>query len=174
MTDPKAFLAAVMAARDSLPHGQRPTDLQVRVAAKLAYWRSPDPRQRSLARAARCSVRSVQRALVRLHELGLLTWTRRVVRCSGWRAQVANAYRLTLSLEPLSFLPIRIQSSVKLSPPGPRPAAGPALAAIAAARQAKLEAAWSARRGGFSAISHRMAAGRPGGRASPSAVHGSD
>jgi hypothetical protein len=147
MTDPRAFLAAVMAARDTLPHGQRPTDLHVRVAAKLAYWRSPDPRQRSLARAARCSVRSVQRALARLHELGLLTWTRRVVRCSGWRAQVANSYRLTLSPEPLLFLPIRIQSSAKLSPPGrAAPAASPSLAAITAAREAKLQEVWSARR----------------------------
>jgi hypothetical protein len=27
-----------------------------------------------------------------LHDMKLLTWTRRVIACRGWRAQISNAY----------------------------------------------------------------------------------
>jgi hypothetical protein len=54
-----------------------------------------DPSHASLAALARVHVATVQRALDRLRELGLLSWQRRLVRC-GWRTeQTSNSYVLT-------------------------------------------------------------------------------
>ena len=53
-----------------------------------------DPAQDTLATIAACSRRTAQRALERLRDLGLVRWTRRLVR-RGWRAeQASNAYEL--------------------------------------------------------------------------------
>ena len=139
MTDPKTFIANVeMAFREKTRGPSCPplTRLHVHIAAKLAFWRSPMARHRSLARAASCSVRTVRRALARLNALGLLSWTRRVFACRGWRAQIANAYHLNASSLP-SYQ--RIKSSAWLSPPGARltevtPKGAPDL--LAARRQA--------------------------------------
>lgn len=136
------FTAAVTAAWRDLPHGQRPTRLHLYIAKILAGWGAGrSPRHGQLARACCCSTRTVQRALARLHALGLLSWTRRVVRGPGWRAQISNAYQL-LSPKPLSFL--RVFTSATLSGPAPVvPAAG-----LTAASEARVLAAWRARRGG--------------------------
>jgi hypothetical protein len=142
----RAFLAAVMAARNSLPFGQRPTDLHVRVAAKLAFWRSAHPSHRSLARAAKCSRRTVRRALARLRDLGLMTWCRRVLVGRGWRARIANGY--VFSSRPLSstsLKSIKILSSATLSPSGTQPPSA-GLAEVAERRRAVLAAAWRARK----------------------------
>jgi len=120
MIDPKVFIANVEQAfreRREAPGCPPLTRLHVHVAAKLAFWRSPMARHRSLARAASCSVRTVRRALCRLNALGLLSWTRRVFACRGWRAQIANAYHLNASSLPDYQ---RIKSSAVLAPPGGR------------------------------------------------------
>ena len=116
--DPKAFIAAVERAwreRATTPDGKCLTRLHVHVAAKLAFWRKPAARHRELARAARCSTRTVRRALGRLHALGLLSWTRRVLATRGWRAQIANLYHLNSSSS-LGYQ--RLKSAANLSPPG--------------------------------------------------------
>ena len=102
MSDPKAFILRVEAAwrkRSVDKQKRRLTRLHVHVAAKLAFWRSPSPRHGALARAANCSKRTVRRAMALLHALGLLSWTRRVVSISGWRANVSNSYQF-LSTKP--------------------------------------------------------------------------
>ena len=51
----------------------------------------------TIAERALCHPATVRRALVRLRDLGLVTWARRLVRCSstGWRCeQGSNAYVL--------------------------------------------------------------------------------
>lgn len=158
MVDPKGFLALVECAwrdRARAPGGQPLTRLHVHIAAKLAFWRSANPKHRSLARAARCSTRTVRRALARLAALGLLSWTRRVVCCRGWRAQVANSYSVGASPSLSPCLPIRISCSASLSPPGSQApaeqsiaAARAALAAVSRAGEARMLAVWSARRAG--------------------------
>jgi hypothetical protein len=81
-------------ARRSLPHGQRPTDLHIRVMFILARWQHASPPHAKLARAAHCHRNSVLNALCRLRDLGLLAWKRQFVRLrGGWVAQVANRYR---------------------------------------------------------------------------------
>jgi hypothetical protein len=53
-----------------------------------------DPSHASLAALAVVSVDTVKRALIRLRELGLLSWQRRLVR-DGWQShQTSNAYVL--------------------------------------------------------------------------------
>lgn len=53
-----------------------------------------DPSHETIATDAGCSSRTVQRALRRLADAGLLTWQRRLVR-AGWRCeQASNAYAL--------------------------------------------------------------------------------
>ena len=80
-------------ARRSLPHGQRPTDLHIRVAFLLARWQDSSPAHAKLARAAHCHRNSVFNALHRLRDLGLLTWERQFVRLRGpWCRQTANRY----------------------------------------------------------------------------------
>jgi len=113
------------------------TRLHVHIGYLLHGWRSRCPTHRKLAQAAKCSIRTVQRALSRLHELGLLSWTRRVLACVGFRAQIANAYHL-LSHEPLSYLTLRTQSSVSLSPS--------VSAEFRQRQEARIMAAWQARR----------------------------
>jgi DNA-binding transcriptional MocR family regulator len=135
--DPKAFVAAVMSARACIKHGDRPTDLHVTIARKLAFWRGRAPSHQELANAAHTSRRTVIRALARLRELGLLTWTRRVVCGKGWRAQVSNAYDFTS--KPLSYL--RLRTSAMLSPPAP----APVLAEIAARRTVAMAENWTTR-----------------------------
>jgi hypothetical protein len=57
-----------------------------------------DPSHDTLAALARVDVATVKRALVRMRELGLLYWQRRLVRDegTGWRCeQTSNAYVLT-------------------------------------------------------------------------------
>jgi hypothetical protein len=59
-----------------------------------------DPGHAYLGEIARCSRRTVQRALERLQEIGLVRWTRRLVR-AGWRAeQASNAYELVPDSQP--------------------------------------------------------------------------
>ena len=80
-------------ARRTLPHGQRPTDLHIRVAFVLARWQDASPSHAKLARAAHCHRNSVLTALHRLRELGLLSWERQFARLrGGYVAQVANRY----------------------------------------------------------------------------------
>jgi hypothetical protein len=79
-------------ARRSLPHGQRPTDLHIRVVFLLARWQHASPCHAKLARAAHCHRNSVGNALHRLRGLGLLTWERQFTRVHGWRLQIANRY----------------------------------------------------------------------------------
>ena len=67
-------------ARRSLPHGQRPTDLHIRVVFLLARWQNASPSHAKLARAAHCHRNSVLNALHRLRDLGLLTWERQFIR----------------------------------------------------------------------------------------------
>ena len=75
------------------------------------------PAHATLADRARCSVRTVQRALVQAQVLDLVSWTERRVR-AGWRwLRTSNAYRLTVpdgSVQPGMRAPL------------PRPATCPA------------------------------------------------
>ena len=114
--EPKTFIAAVEKARRSKEkfEGRGVTALHVKIAVSLAYARLTNPSHRSLARRAGCSSRTVRRALRILHGLGLLSWTRIVVRGRGWRAQVSSAYQL-LSCKPLSFLGIKTSASLSAS-----------------------------------------------------------
>ena len=130
--------SAFRSALESAYRQRQVTRLHVHIGYVLSGWRTGIPKHRQIAFAAGCCVRSVVRALARLHALGLLSWTRRVVACRGWRAQTANSYAL-LSPKPLSVSVI--QSSASLSP-----SAAGTLAVIAATRAASLAAAWSARR----------------------------
>lgn len=92
---PNQFLRRVVAARLTLPHGQRPTRDHVEVARLLARWQHPCPPHAKLARAAGVHRNTVGKALARLRGLGLLSWTRQVTRLrGGWIAQVANRYAL--------------------------------------------------------------------------------
>lgn len=136
--DPRAFIVAVMAARDRLPFGKRPTRDHVEIARKLAFWQGAAPSHQQLANATHTSRRTVIRALKRLHALGLLTWTRRVVAGRGWRAQIANSYAFSQSS--LSFLVLR--TSATLSQPAP----ALDLAAITARRTARFNSQWQQRR----------------------------
>ena len=90
---PTQFAWNAVQARNSLPHGQRPTDLHIRIAWLRARWQSPDPPHAKLARAAHCHRNSVANALHRFRALGLLTWQLQAVRLrGGWVARVANRY----------------------------------------------------------------------------------
>jgi DNA-binding transcriptional MocR family regulator len=137
--DPKAWLARVRHAADTLPHGQRPTELHVRVAAKLAFWRSPCPSHRALARASRCSRGTVLNALGRLRALGLLSWAHRTACGTGWAARTSNAYVLGAVSRQES---IKIQCATKFEP-----AAAPVVAGIdQKAAEARILRDWMARR----------------------------
>ena len=91
---PNQFAWNVVQKRDALPHGERPTDLHVRIAWRLARWQDPCPSHAKLARAARCHRNSVANALRRFRALGLLDWQRRSIELrGGWRARTSNRYR---------------------------------------------------------------------------------
>jgi DNA-binding transcriptional MocR family regulator len=145
----RAWLATVQRARDTLPHGQRPTDLHTRVAAMLAYWRgSRHPTHRQLARAARTTRRTVQRALARFLILGLLGWDVRKVSATR---RLPNAYRLGIR----EILP-RAKLSPPPSPAPLRPDLAAALARLGAAVAAREALARVAGR-----LSNRFATGSP-------------
>jgi hypothetical protein len=101
-----------------------------------------------LGRLAAVSEDTVQRALVRLRELGLLFWQRRLVRdeASGWRCeQASNAYVLTpASCDPQSAAPVQVSLKKKEAPereqtaPEVRQGTLQALAAIATRRMRAL------------------------------------
>ncbi len=113
----KDFITQVEAAcrrRAKTADGRRLTGNHVLVARKLAFSLSHAPKHRELAAKTGLSTKTVQRALAILHELGLLSWTRRVLKGPGWRAQIANAYEL-LSSKALTYLGIK--TSVKMSTP---------------------------------------------------------
>jgi hypothetical protein len=103
-------------ARRSLPYGQRPTDLHIRIMFLLARWQDTCPAHAKLARAAHCHRNSVLNALHRLRDLGLLIWERQFVRLHGWRLQVANRYLFVsnLALPPARSVPLG--KGRKLSP----------------------------------------------------------
>lgn len=134
--DGKAFICAVETAwrsRTTTARGRQLTRLHVHIAAKLAFWRHGSaPRHRALARVSRCSISTVRRALAILHSLGLLTWTRRVLACKGWRAQISNAY--AFSSKAISYQCLRRDADLNTS--------GGALgmdAPLLAARRAEIE-----------------------------------
>lgn len=139
--DAHAFMRQVeqaWRARAAAPAGERLTRLHCHVAAKVAFWRSPCPTHRAIARAARCSTSTVKRALRRLHAIGLLSWTRRVIANRGWRAQVANSYAFNAAS--LSYQILR--TSVRLTPSAPEPGDGDLLIARRAALQERLRSGW--------------------------------
>jgi hypothetical protein len=113
--DQKTFIAQVEQAwrkKTTSDAGKRLTRLHVHIAAKLAFWRSPQCRQRALARAAGCSVRTVRRAIHLLNALSLLGWTKIIIRGHGWRVRVMNAY----SLGKKEILSLVYDSPANLSP----------------------------------------------------------
>jgi DNA-binding transcriptional MocR family regulator len=109
------------------------TRLHVHIGYRLAGWRSATPTHRALARSAGCCKRTVQRALDRMRNLGLLSWTRQVLVGPGWRAMIASRYSL-LSQSSVSCAWLR--TSVPLS----------TSAVSVEASQARALAAWSVRR----------------------------
>jgi MarR-like DNA-binding transcriptional regulator SgrR of sgrS sRNA len=121
------------------------TRLEVHIGYKLAAWKNPCPTHAQLAKAAGCDERTVRRALAKMRELGLLTWSRQVVVLHGWRAQIANRYEL-LSSKPISYL--CFNRSDILSASGAAQAAQADLARVAQASQARILAAWQAKRAG--------------------------
>ena len=73
-----------------------------------------DPGHDYLATLARCGRRTVQRALARLQEIGLVRWARRLVR-TGWRAeQTSNAYELVPDGRPITPRAPVVQGSLRL------------------------------------------------------------
>ena len=99
-----------VAARRSLPHGQRPTDLHIRIAFILARWQHASPAHAKLARAAHCHRSTVLNALHRLRDLGLIAWERQTQVVHGWRIQTANRY---LFVSNLPLPPVRSVSAKK-------------------------------------------------------------
>lgn len=92
MSPTQAAYRAVIARR-SLPHGQRPTDLHIRLMWLLARWQHATPSHSKLARAAHCHRNTVGNALRRLRALGVLDWSPRFVRLAGHVARASNTYR---------------------------------------------------------------------------------
>jgi DNA-binding MarR family transcriptional regulator len=117
-----------------------------------------DPCQTTLAERSGYSPRTVARALSALHTVGLLDWERRLVRHGNRVEQTSNSYRLLLPQEPIApaaiCRPASKNQSTKDSiarlaiapPPAPDPDARRALEQIAAARAARFNEAWEARR----------------------------
>ena len=108
-----AYRAVV--ARRSLPHGQRPTDLHIRVVFLLARWQHASPAHAKLARAAHCHRNSVLNALHRLRDLGLLTWERQFTRVHGWRLQIANRYLFVSNLALPPARAVEVKKGKKLA-----------------------------------------------------------
>lgn len=112
------------------------------------------PTDAAVAAVARCSTRTVRRARVDAHELGLLTWqaTRRIDHAGRWR-RGANAYRLSVPTAPVcapcgqagrpreerkkESMPTRTAAQ-QIAVLGANLASVPTLAAIAARRMAVL------------------------------------
>jgi hypothetical protein len=91
---PAQFAYHAWLAYRTLPHGERPTRLHLRIARLMARWQHPCPSHGKLARAARCVVRTVQNALNRFRRLGMLGWTRQgATMRSGRKLQLPNRYR---------------------------------------------------------------------------------
>lgn len=69
------------------------------VLLTLSHWGAEAwPSHQTLAERARCSIRTVQRALTAGAELGLVQWFARRVR-RGWRSlRTSNIYRLTIAI----------------------------------------------------------------------------
>ena len=110
MTPNQSAYRAVQARR-SLPHGQRPTDLHIRVAFLLARWQHPSPCHARLARAAHCHRNSVLNALHRLRDLGLLIpgAAASTARCTGGGCRGPNVYDCSwaiLLLPPVRSRPV--------------------------------------------------------------------
>jgi hypothetical protein len=64
-----------------------------------------DPSYAVLAQDADCSVRTVQRACDAMRALGLLRWTRRLVRNGPYVEQTSNAFELTPATVPVTLPP---------------------------------------------------------------------
>ena len=80
-------------ARRTLPYGQRPTDLHVRIVFVMSCWQNANPSHVKLAKACHCSRRSIGNGLRRLRDLGLLAWTATWVRLrGGYVARGVNRY----------------------------------------------------------------------------------
>jgi hypothetical protein len=95
---PAQFCYRVWQAHGTLPHGQRPTRLHLKIARRLARWQHATPSHGKLARASGCCVRTVQNALNRLRGLGLLSWTHRgCLRRWVGRRRLSNRYRFDAS-----------------------------------------------------------------------------
>jgi Helix-turn-helix domain len=76
------------------------------------------PSHETLAERAKCSVRTVRRALMQARELGLVSWCERRVRV-GWKwQQSSNSYRLAVPDAPVEPRP-RPKPLLRLSTPGP-------------------------------------------------------
>jgi hypothetical protein len=92
---PNQFTYHAWRASRLLPHGERPTAKHLRVARQLARHPHTQPSHRQLASAAGCCVRTVQNALNRFRDLGMLQWQHvydRRMRPSDQRRQRANLY----------------------------------------------------------------------------------
>lgn len=141
---PNQFAWNVVQARRTLPYGQRPTDLHIRIAFILARWQHASPCHAKLARAAHCHRRSIGNALHRLRDLGFICWEKQFVRIGhGYVAQTANRY----SFEGQPSLPLapkdkgcapRKDHSYVYPIERDRSADLAALAAVRAAREARL------------------------------------
>jgi hypothetical protein len=81
-----------------------------------------DPSYACLAQDADCSVRTVQRACDAIRDLGLLRWTRRLVRNGPFVEQTSNAFELTPANTAATLPPrsTRIGDRRCASRPGPR------------------------------------------------------
>jgi hypothetical protein len=108
----------------------------------------------TIAERALCHVATVKRALVRLRDIGLIDWTRRLVRGpdTGWRCeQTSNAYVLrTPACEAHVARPVKKISISCCRPPIAEPTSAETIAAQAglAQWQAEMEARLLARRSG--------------------------
>jgi hypothetical protein len=84
-------------AREHARHGRLPAKqhwVSEALLKRLGDDGQCDPSYETLAADAGCSEKTVGRAIARLAQLGLVTWTRRIVR-AGWRcAQTSNGYAL--------------------------------------------------------------------------------
>lgn len=121
MTPNQCAYRAVQARR-SLPYGQRPTDLHIRIVFLLARWQDASPAHAKLARAAHCHRNSVLNALHRLRDLGLLTWERQTRCIHGWRIQTANRYLFVSNLPLPAAQAVKAKKDRKLSSLlGPQP-----------------------------------------------------
>jgi hypothetical protein len=103
-------------ARDTLPCGQRPTDLHVRIMFVLARWQHATPSHAKLAKAAHCHRNSVGNALQRLRGLGLVTWEPRHIRIGGGHfVQASNRYLFPSNTSLPPARPVKFRKDEKMS-----------------------------------------------------------